>query len=123
MIKLPGEFLSIMQAELGADYDAFLQSYDMPAVKGLRVNTLKASIEEVKKLCPAELEPVPFCDEGFSIKGEWQNPGSTPMHIAGLIYMQEPSAMLTVSIAEIEPFILMTFELALFKRSSTGAIS
>lgn len=49
MIKLPGEFLSIMQAELGADYDAFLQSYDMPAVKGLRVNTLKASIEEVKK--------------------------------------------------------------------------
>lgn len=103
MIKLPGEFLSIMQAELGADYDAFLQSYDMPAVKGLRVNTLKASIEEVKKLCPAELEPVPFCDEGFSIKGEWQNPGSTPMHIAGLIYMQEPSAMLTVSIAEIEP--------------------
>lgn len=25
------------------------------------------------------------------------------MHIAGLIYMQEPSAMLTVSIAEIEP--------------------
>ena len=31
MIKLPGEFLSIMQAELGVDYDAFLQSYDMPA--------------------------------------------------------------------------------------------
>ena len=52
MIKLPGEFLSIMQAELGAAYDAFLQGYDMPAVKGLRVNTLKASLGEVKRLCP-----------------------------------------------------------------------
>lgn len=84
MIKLPGEFLSIMQAELGADYDAFLQSYDMPAVKGLRVNTLKASIEEVKSYVRLSLNRFRFCDEGFSIKGEWQNRAAPQCTLRGL---------------------------------------
>ena len=88
---LPPEFLSRMRGCLQEEYGAFLLSYGLPAARGIRVNTLKISVEEFKKISPFALEPVPWCDCGFYITDE--KPGKYIEHAAGLYYVQEPSAM------------------------------
>ena len=40
-MNLPNEFTARMQKLLGEEYNAFLDSYAAPAVRALRVNTLK----------------------------------------------------------------------------------
>ena len=45
-MNVPREFLSVLKARLGADYDNFLKSYEKPVVRGVRANTLKISVEE-----------------------------------------------------------------------------
>lgn len=89
--NLPQEFLLRMKSDIGGEFGDFLASYDMPAARGVRANTLKVSAEELKALAPFPLEPVPWCDCGFYI-GE-ERPGKFIEHAAGLYYVQEPSAM------------------------------
>ena len=89
--NLPQEFLLRMKNDIGVEFGDFLASYDMPAARGVRANTLKVSAEELKALAPFPLEPVPWCDCGFYI-GE-ERPGKFIEHAAGLYYVQEPSAM------------------------------
>ncbi len=103
MVSLPNDFLKRMQKELRDDYASFVQSYDNEPVRGLRVNTLKALPDETIPLCNKRLERVEGTLDGFRLKEAWEGVGSTPVHMAGLIYMQEPSAMLPVSIADIHP--------------------
>ena len=91
MTTLPAEFLSRMRAELGDNFGAFLKSYDSPAEKGLRVNTLKISAENFKSISPFSLESVPWEKNGFYVRSEGL--GKTVYHAAGLYYVQEPSAM------------------------------
>ncbi len=38
---LPEEFLRRMESQLGDEYPAFLECYDRPAYRGVRLNTLK----------------------------------------------------------------------------------
>lgn len=103
MATLPKDFLLRMQAQLGAEYAAFLQSYERGPIRGLRVNTLKLSAEEFAALCPKRLAPVEDTEDGYRLEEAWDKVGSSPLHMAGLIYMQEPSAMLPISIADIRP--------------------
>ena len=70
MTTLPAEFLSRMRAELGDNFGAFLKSYDSPAEKGLRVNTLKISAENFKSISPFSLESVPWEKNGFYVRSE-----------------------------------------------------
>ena len=44
---IPTAFLERMSGLLGSEYPAFLASYDVPTVAGLRVNTLKISAGSV----------------------------------------------------------------------------
>ncbi|HWS30018.1 MAG TPA: RsmB/NOP family class I SAM-dependent RNA methyltransferase [Clostridia bacterium] len=97
MAGLPLEFLERMCLLLGAEYEAFLRSYEQPSVRALRVNTLKISVEEFLRISPFELSPSGVLDEGFILEGGAQGAGSHPYHLAGLYYMQEPSAMSVVS--------------------------
>ena len=48
--QLPQEFLERMEHMLGEEYPAFLQSYEEPRKFGLRVNTMKISVEEFQRL-------------------------------------------------------------------------
>ncbi len=91
MTTLPDEFVLRMKAELGDGFGAFLKSYDLPAEKGLRVNTLKISTEDFKSISPFSLESVPWEKNGFYVQSEGL--GKTVFHAAGLYYVQEPSAM------------------------------
>ena len=98
--SLPPVFLSRMQSLLGDDFPAFLESYQSPAVSGLRLNTLKLSVEAWQSLSPYPLTPVPWCPSGFVIDQAGAPldtgvppPGKHPFHAAGLYYLQDPSAM------------------------------
>lgn len=80
-----------MKEQLGDGFDAFLKTYDRPPERGIRVNTLKISVEQFKKISPFLLEPVQWEKNGFYVSSEGL--GKTVYHAQGLYYVQEPSAM------------------------------
>lgn len=102
-MKLPAGFLDKMNKLLGdAEFKELLDSYNQPRYYGLRVNTLKISVEEFLKISPFKLEPVPWTSDGFYYT-EGENPGRHPYYHAGLYYIQEPSAMLPGFILDAQP--------------------
>ena len=103
MKKLPEKFIQRMKNMLGEEWDAFIARYDMPAVRGLRANLLKISPEEFSRICPFDMIPSDTLPEGFVLRREVQSIGSHPYHMAGLFYMQEPSAMAAVEAADVHP--------------------
>ena len=75
------------------DLDAFLACSLTPLRKSIRVNTLKASVAEIKeRLASHNLQRVPWCPEGFWLEG--QGIGNLPEHFLGYIYLQEAASML-----------------------------
>lgn len=91
MINLPPEFSARMRAQLGDGFSAFQESYLRQAERGIRVNTLKISVEQFKKISPFLLEPIEWEKNGFYVACEGL--GRTVYHAQGLYYVQEPSAM------------------------------
>ena len=51
-MKLPVAFEEKMKRLLKDEYEAYLASYKLPKYQGLRVNTLKLSLEEWEKINP-----------------------------------------------------------------------
>ena len=93
VVPIPALFLERMQTFLGPEYPAFAASLNAVPKSGLRVNTLKLTPEQFKGISPFELgENVPWCPSAFTLGGE-QRPGLHPYHLAGLYYLQDPSAM------------------------------
>ena len=101
MFELPHEFEERMREKLGNDYNAFIASYDSEPQKAIRVNTLKISIENFKKISPFALSPTPWEPSGFFVTGEGL--GKTVLHAAGAYYVQEPSAMSAVPELDVKP--------------------
>lgn len=101
-MKLPEEFCHRMNELLGGEYEDFLASYDQGRFQGLRVNTLKISVEEFIKISPFPLAPIPWSKSGFYINAE-ERPAKHPYYHAGLYYIQEPSAMAPVRVLDIQP--------------------
>lgn len=97
--KLPEEFVKRIQNDLGGEVNDYLASLDLPINQGLRVNLIKSDVDEIKELFPEGLEPVNWCESGFYYE-ESVHPGKSVYHDAGLIYIQEPSAM---SVGECAP--------------------
>lgn len=102
MDGLPQEFKERMERLLGAEYEAFLESQEREAAQALRVNTLKITWEELERLAPFSLRPVPWAKDGFYY-GKEDRPGKHPYHEAGLYYIQEPSAMAVGTLAAARP--------------------
>ena len=102
--NLPEAFLQKMKRLLGAEYDAFLQSYEEERVQGLRFNPWKGNLEELVQENRERfgLTPIPWCREGFYYQQETR-PGRHPYHEAGVYYIQEPSAMAVVSLLDPQP--------------------
>ena len=91
MVELPRDFLSRAERELGDEFTAFLKSYEVPPVRGIRVNTLKLSKEEFEKITPIKLDgEVPWAKDCYYTNEE--NLGRHVLHAAGAYYVQEPSA-------------------------------
>lgn len=101
-MELPQEFLERMEKLLGSEYGAFLKTYEEPRRFGLRVNTMKISVEEFVRLAPFHLTPIPWIENGFYYERE-DDPARHPFYYAGLYYLQEPSAMTPASVLPVEP--------------------
>ena len=103
MINLPNEFEEKMKALLGDEFEDYIKCYDEPRYYGLRVNTEKISVEDFMKICPFEITPIPWIDNGFYYDGEKISPAKHPYYFAGLYYLQEPSAMTPANRLPVEP--------------------
>jgi NOL1/NOP2/sun family putative RNA methylase len=100
--KLPVSFVEKMKVLLGDEFVPFLESYEQPRAYGIRVNTLKISIEKFREKSPLQLCSVPWANEGFYFE-EGERPGKHPFYHAGLYYIQEPSAMAPVELLDVQP--------------------
>lgn len=104
-VGLPQEFKDRVRCQLGDSYEDFLAEYEKERVYGLRYNPLKIEKErlvDVLSSYQTVLEPADWAEEGFYYKAEAQ-PGKLALHEAGAYYIQEPSAMIAVSLLDPRP--------------------
>ena len=102
-MNLPAAFVEKIKKLLGSEFDEYIKCYDEKRFYGLRVNTKKISVEEFRKICPFEIEPIPWIENGFYYDGENVQAAKHPYYFAGLYYLQEPSAMTPANRLPIEP--------------------
>ena len=102
MKNYPESFLKEMEELLGNDFPGFLSSSLEKPLSGLRVNTDRISVEDFLKISPFELEPVPWCPQGFILRDE-KRASRHPYYLSGLYYLQEPSAMMPASLLPAGP--------------------
>ncbi len=82
----------------------FVNACNRPLRKSIRVNTLKITLDEFKKIFQQyelNLEPIPWCPTGFWLSAITKegsqnlgNLGNLAEHLQGLFYIQESSSML-----------------------------
>ena len=99
---LPQAFLARMQAQLGAEYDAYLAAMERPVRRALRVNTLKIPVSDFCRICDFALTPTGAAEESFYFPDTLAI-GRHPLHAAGLCYVQEPSATLPAPLLAAAP--------------------
>lgn len=95
---LPEAFLQRMEAQLGSEYPAFLESLERPRAVALRFNPMKGE----RPVLPFVGAPVPWEPEGFYYDPETR-PGLHVYHEAGVYYLQEASAMGPVALLDPKP--------------------
>ena len=95
---LPEAFLQRMEAQLGSEYPAFLESLERPRAVALRFNPLKGE----RPVLPFVGAPVPWEPEGFYYDPQTR-PGLHVYHEAGVYYLQEASAMAPVALLDPKP--------------------
>ncbi|MFH1649913.1 MAG: RsmB/NOP family class I SAM-dependent RNA methyltransferase [Candidatus Woesearchaeota archaeon] len=94
---------------LGDRYEEFMKYSSSYIRKGVRINTIKANIETVKKSLSKnwKLTQVPWCPEGFWIDSTAEEKrfdvGNTPEHFLGQIYVQEPASMIPPVVLTLTP--------------------
>lgn len=97
---LPIDFKNRMKILLGEEYEKFEASYSENPVRSFRVNTNKISEEKFERINPFGGEKIPYAENSFYFSCD--GIGNHPYHHAGMIYIQEPSAMAPVAAIEIQ---------------------
>lgn len=96
---LPEKYTEKMKILLKDEFKDYIDSFNDPRYFGLRVNTLKTTPEFIAEKFNLT-ERVKWCNEGFYYNEDLR-PAKSPYYNAGLYYIQEPSAMSTGSLIEI----------------------
>lgn len=99
MVQLNQNFINTIAQELPLhlSMDDFIAACARPLRRSIRINTLKISCDDFKRLMQPKgwtFEPIPWCQEGFWISYDEEQLGNTLEHIQGLFYIQEASSML-----------------------------
>lgn len=96
-----------MRGQLGEDFPAFLAALNEPPRKALRINTIKTDREELSALLDLPLPALDENPDGAPVPIDF-NPNATPLHAAGLFYMQEATAQAPAAAFELpdEPVVL-----------------
>ena len=96
MSRYPEAFLNRMQTQLGESFPAFSEALSEPAKKALHINTLKTGRDELSALLDLPLPVLSENPDGAPLPDGF-NPNATPLHAAGLFYMQEATAQAPVA--------------------------
>lgn len=89
-----------------AEYERFLQHSLSYLNKSIRINTLKISVAELKQRLEKQgfkLYPIPWCREGFWMKGDRTDFGNLVEHALGYFYIQESASMIPSVVLNPEP--------------------
>ncbi|MBP5730586.1 MAG: RsmB/NOP family class I SAM-dependent RNA methyltransferase [Clostridia bacterium] len=97
-MELPVSFSEKLTALIGADgYEEYARALTQPAAHGLRANRLKLTPPRLAELLNGSVRlgaQVPWCEDGFYFDTDPERmPGRLAYYLAGLYYIQEPSAM------------------------------
>lgn len=98
---LPTAFQERMRRLLGEEYDRFAHALSEDAVRGFRINPIKADRGIVDGLSEFSPIPLPYVKDGYRFCGE--RIGNTPYHHAGAIYVQDPGAMSALCAVNVAP--------------------
>ena len=98
---LPEEYCQRMRTVLGAEYDAYMESFEQLSVHSLRANTLKIEANDLAGRLGLT-EQVPWVEEGYYYSEDIRY-SRHPYYYAGLYYLQEASAMTPGSVLPVEP--------------------
>ncbi len=93
------EFLESIKKTFNEDFDSFVSCFDKKYYSGVRLNMLKISKKEFKdkfNVC----DEVPWCETGFYY--DTQELSKNNFYLAGLFYLQEPSAMSPANFLPVE---------------------
>ena len=101
-MELPAAFEKRMQDMLGAEYTAFRASYNEPHKRGIRLNTVKCTKEQLERALPFTLVQTPFSPLSFYAPTDTKM-AALPLYHAGAFYSQEPSASSAVTLLAPEP--------------------
>ncbi|MBN1175094.1 NOL1/NOP2/sun family putative RNA methylase [Candidatus Woesearchaeota archaeon] len=100
-VEIKPDFETRYRKLLGDRYDEFIKFSFTYMRKCIRVNTLKISVDELKKRVEDQgfvLTPVPWCKEGFTVEGHRTlhrfDIGNLPEHALGYFYVQEAASMI-----------------------------
>ena len=94
-------YLERMKEYLQDEYEEFLATLDKEMYKGLSVNTMKCRPSFVEENFPYKLTPSSFGENCYLFDGSVKV-GSHWTHLAGLYYLQEPSAASVVKALDIQ---------------------
>ncbi len=100
--KFPEQFTDRYEAII-PDFELFLNVLVTPLKQSFRINTIKASKQEVlSQLSDIKLIPILWCDIAFRIQ-EKINIGQLAEHKSGLMYSQEAVSMIPALILDPKP--------------------
>ncbi|MBE6635628.1 MAG: hypothetical protein E7617_05455 [Ruminococcaceae bacterium] len=98
---LPEKFEARMKKLLGDSYAGFHRELtEGSAVRGFRINSLKCR-ENTDVDLPAL--PLSYVRGGYILTEDCPGLGNTPLHQAGMIYIQDPGAMASAAALDIRP--------------------
>ena len=90
---IPDKFKERAKVLLCEEYSAFIDALEnAEAVRGVRINALKATDRYDASSSEYELIPLDYLRDGYILKSG-DGIGNTPEHHAGIIYVQDPGAM------------------------------
>jgi len=107
-IEIKKNFEERYRGLLGNDYNNFIDASLSFMRKSIRVNTLKITVDELKKRLEKEwnLTQIPWCKEGFFIehkKGLRRDIGNLIEHSLGYFYVQEAASMIPPVVLDAKP--------------------
>ena len=97
------KFKNRMSKLLGEEYDDFILALEGGnAVRGVRVNTLKCKTVALPECGEISLSRLSYAADGY-ILSDGDGIGNTPEHHSGMIYVQDPGAMASISALDVLP--------------------
>ncbi len=88
---LSNDFLERMKTYLGDDYESFIDSYNDDPIRALRINKIKE--EDFLSAFNYNVTKMNLKEDCFYLN-TLEKVGRNPLHHAGAIYLQDPSAMI-----------------------------